>query len=484
MGLRSLLLCLLVLLNACGGSGSSTSPNSIAQTTEPQDPVASSRFDLAIPQPLPLNTSDVVSITTQDYRFEHWAYSLNPDFSLAWVDYTQRDSTTYQETVIENNYLKLSLIPEFGGRILSILNKSTGHEALYRNPMGSPYLNGFGAFYYDWLMIMGGIAPTFPESEHGKAWLRPWQLEVVTANNAIATVRMSFRDDDGFNGRPGQFNNGITGLTCIMEATLKAGRAAVDVVVSIQNPNDQAKTYEYWTLTTLAPGSDPNNIKATDGLEIIGDINRTVPGYGIVNGGAAQWSDVQFFRNHNGEGIAYPVPDMSHTNVWGAINHDNEEGFFRIADNTVTPGLKIWTFGRDNTQDLDPFGETGDDSNWHRPAIELWAGVSRQFFQDANLAANTQLVFSETYAPSVGLNDVHYASDDVLISVSDTEIGLNFLTPDQQYRVTINRGDESLFSATLKPDMVSGNFIVGDFSGAIAMTIQDQSGDIVFEGQF
>jgi hypothetical protein len=27
------------------------------------------------------------------------------------------------------------------------------------------------------------------------------------------------------------------------------------------------------------------------------------------------------------------------------INHDNEEGIIRIADNTITLGLKMWTWG-------------------------------------------------------------------------------------------------------------------------------------------
>jgi len=40
-------------------------------------------------------------------------------------------------------------------------------------------------------------------------------------------------------------------------------------------------------------------------------------------------------------GIAYAAPDMQGGNFWGVINHDNEEGIIRIADNTVTRGLKM-----------------------------------------------------------------------------------------------------------------------------------------------
>ena len=80
---------------------------------------------------------------------------------------------TFKAHVLENRYLRVTLLPEFGGRILSIIYKPTGHEQLYRTEVGVPYgING-GIFYYDWLMVYGGIFPTFPDAEHGKTWLKP-----------------------------------------------------------------------------------------------------------------------------------------------------------------------------------------------------------------------------------------------------------------------------------------------------------------------
>jgi hypothetical protein len=80
-------------------------------------------------------------------------------------------------------------------------------------------------------------------------------------------------------------------------------------------------------------------------------------------------------------GIAYAAPDMQGGNFWGVINHDNEEGIIRIADNTVTPGLKMWTWGFSSfTNETD----ARKGPNVQRPYIELWAGVSDQFFHSAN----------------------------------------------------------------------------------------------------
>src|SRR6266496_6175524 len=57
---------------------------------------------------------------------------------------------TFRTHVLENRYLKVTLVPEFGGRILSIIYKPTGHEQLYRTEVGVPYGMTAGVFYYDW----------------------------------------------------------------------------------------------------------------------------------------------------------------------------------------------------------------------------------------------------------------------------------------------------------------------------------------------
>ena len=81
--------------------------------------------------------------------------------------------------MLENRYLKVTLLPEFGGRILSIIYKPTGHEELYRTQVGVPYGMKAGNFYYDWMMVLGGIFPTFPTPEHGKTWLKRWDFRIV-----------------------------------------------------------------------------------------------------------------------------------------------------------------------------------------------------------------------------------------------------------------------------------------------------------------
>src|SRR5260370_808887 len=79
---------------------------------------------------------------------------------------------TFKTYVLENRYLKVTLVPEFGGRVLSLIYKPTGHEQLYRAQVGVPYGMKGGTVYYDWMMVDGGLFPTFPGAEHGKTWLQ------------------------------------------------------------------------------------------------------------------------------------------------------------------------------------------------------------------------------------------------------------------------------------------------------------------------
>jgi hypothetical protein len=179
---------------------------------------------------------------------------------------------TFKTYVLENRYLKVTLLPEFGGRILSIIYKPAGHEQLYRTEVGVPYGIRGGTFYYDWMMVLGGIFPTFPDAEHGKTWLKPWHFEVVKESAGEVTVAMSLTGDFAYRTAPKRFRPGSTGIEATTYVTLKADRAALDTRVVLKNPQDQTVDYEYWTCTTLAPGSVPNNPKATGGAEIVAPI--------------------------------------------------------------------------------------------------------------------------------------------------------------------------------------------------------------------
>jgi hypothetical protein len=181
-------------------------------------------------------------------------------------------------------------------------------------------------------------------------------------------------------------------------------------------------------------------------------------------------------------GIAYAAPDMQGGNFWGVINHDNEEGMIRIADNTVTPGLKMWTWGFASfTNETDP----RKDPDPQRPYVELWAGVSDEFFHSAEFPALGEVSIPETYSPTVGMSNVTQANGNILINLDaeGASVNLQFFSiePATPLRIILKRGDTVLFNDAVKADPKNGNRIsagipAGSSGERVQLTIRAADG--------
>jgi Domain of unknown function (DUF5107) len=423
-----------------------------------------------------------LSESTINWSTVKYATSADNGFVSGSLDKKTIVDRTFKTRVLENRYLKVTLVPEFGGRILSIIYKPTGHEQLYRTEVGVPYGIKGGTFYYDWLMVYGGIFPTFPDAEHGKTWLKPWDFKVVKESAGEVTVSMSLKDDFEHSAAPKKFRGGSTGIEATYYVTLKADRAALDARLVLKNPQPKAIEYEYWTCTTLAPGSDPNNPKTTSGAEIIAPIKAySTPDWSknLSDGdkslslGKSRFEKLRYFKNWPTMGIAYAAPDMAGGNFWGVINHDNEEGIIRIADNNVTRGLKMWTWGFPSfTNETDARKNPTE----ARPYVELWAGVSDQFFHSAEFPALGEVSIPETYSPTVGMSNVTHANENILINFSAEASAVNLqffpIEPATPLRVTLKRGDAVLFDDAVNADPKNGNRISAIPAGGSGEQVQ------------
>jgi hypothetical protein len=120
----------------------------------------------------------------------------------------------------------------------------------------------------------------------------------------------------------------------------------------------------------------------------------------------------------------------------------------------------MWTWGYPSfTGETDP----RRDPNPQRPYIELWAGVSDQFFHSASLSALGEVSVPETYSPTVGMSNVTHANETVLVNLSATASGakLEFFSiePATALRVTLKRGEAVLFDDAVTANPRQGNRI-------------------------
>ena len=426
-----------------------------------------------------------VSLRDTVITWHTFDYELNDDNTVSWNSDAEYDTVTktFSGYVLENEYLRVTLLPEFGGRILSMIYKPTGHEELYQNPAGTPYGVGEEWFYYKWLMVYGGIFPTLSEPEHGKAWLLPWDFEVLQETSDTIQCRMSWKDTVNIDGiNTGKWVYGKTNLRCEFTVTLVKGISSLGTEIVVYNDSSSALNYEYWTCLTLAPGSEPGNPECTDGAELIIPTEKVkIPSWypdiasqeEHISGesGIYTFTKLRYWKNWTNDGIAYAWDDED-KNYWGVINHDNEEGIIRVSDNSITKGIKMWAWGYEQSQDIDPFK---DPSETHRPYVELWAGHSNEFFEPAEIDANSMKKWNEVYFPTVGLSGVTHSDSGFVADINiadDHKVNIDFMTSFPGNEVNVSAEITGQYSQVLSDENVSVDPSAG---GHVVIELPDQT---------
>jgi hypothetical protein len=365
-------------------------------------------------------------------------FTIADDYSIKSGTYNPNKyvDRTFNTKVLENEYIRVTLMPEFGGRIASIFYKPTEHEQLYQNPSGGLTCVD-KCMYYLWITLYGGIFPTFPEPEHGKTWCRPWETKVVKETADTVSVSMSWIDTVDFARAPSFFAYGRTDIACDAVVTLISGQTGVHFDIELRNDRSTAVSkYEYWTNTGFAPGCEPGKTQCFANTKIITPLDtveidrsqysKLASAEKRISGNIHEFKNLKIFANHPDKGIAYGYPKVT-ANFWGMLNPDNKESMLRIADNTKTPGLKLWTFGYQSIN--------ADANDYERPFVELWAGITRKFKVPTSFPANSKVSIREYYTPATGLTDVTHASERMLINLrtdkasydanSDTKMTIN-----------------------------------------------------------
>jgi hypothetical protein len=106
-----------------------------------------------------------------------------------------------QTIILENRYLKVTILPELGGKIWSIVSKAHDQEMLWHNPRVIPRPAHHGATYDNW--FAGGWDEVFPNDfpveidgeawpDHGEVWSAPAEWHVARGESE-ASVTLEHR---------------------------------------------------------------------------------------------------------------------------------------------------------------------------------------------------------------------------------------------------------------------------------------------------
>lgn len=332
-------------------------------------------------------------------RFDRAAYEASNPGPLPW---------SYRAVVLENEYLRITLLPDLGGRVYSVVFKPTGSEALYQNPVikpspwGSPEQGG-------WLAA-GGIEWDLPVEEHGYAWGDPWGYITNRSDPATASVTVFMPYEDH--------------LRAEVDVTLRSGEAAFTIQPRIVNPTDKPVEYQFWIAALLAPG--PANtvgpatrfLFPTDQVTVHSRGDAALP----EEQAAMSWplydgTDYSVLGNW-GQWLGFFEQPAAHGPFTGVYDDVADEGLVRVFPPAAAPGSK--GFGLGWAQPFDPTLYTDDGSAY----VELHGGVSPTFWDDATLAAGETYTWQETWFPLAGIGGVSSADGNGVVYLAPAPGGL------------------------------------------------------------
>ncbi len=270
------------------------------------------------------------------------------------VSDTKQDAE-YTAVYLENEYLLVMILPELGGRIQRILDKTNSYDAVYYNEVIKPALVGMTG---PW--ISGGIEFNWPQ-HHRPTTLMPLDYTIEENADGSATVWVS-EVEQMFHTK------GMAGYT------LYPGKAYLEVKGQLYNPNDYAQTFLWWANPAVAVNENTQSVFPPDVHYVLGNGRREASKFPIATGiyNKMDYSEgVDISRSKN-----IPIPTTytacrSNYDFIGNYDHGKNAGLLHIADHHISPGKKQWTWGSDD------FGEKWienltDDNGAY---VELMAGV-------------------------------------------------------------------------------------------------------------
>ncbi|MEM7031198.1 MAG: DUF5107 domain-containing protein [Chloroflexota bacterium] len=377
----------------------------------------------------------------------------------------------YEAVVLENPYLKLTFLPELGGRLYSAIVKHTSQEIFYHNPVVKP--SRYGLLQppeANWWLAMGGMEWAYPTQEHGYRWGIPWVYEVETTADQVSIILIDEAPDQ---------------VGARVRVTLAADSGLFTVEPSLTNLTDGPTPIQFWSnaALSLTPGSMSPHTKFIVPVGIVTVHSRGADGWSVpdqksqiswprVNGAKlddyAQWSNY----------LGFFMPNMNAPFV-GAYNPIDDVGVARLIAPGTIAGNKVFAFSL-----TFPYRDYTDDDSQY---FEIWGGLNEGFWpENDQLVQPAQTVgWQERWWPFSGLGGLTWANDRAAIHLTTkgAHIECSVMTPrPTQGRLIVRSGETTLLDIPFMsaPDQTLTES-VSFSSGPLQLTLIDETGQIILQ---
>ena len=314
----------------------------------------------------------------------------------------------YHAVWLENEYLRVMVLPELGGRIHRALDKTNGYDFVYYNHVVKPALVGLTG---PW--ISGGIEFNWPQ-HHRPTTFSPVDYRVAEHDDGSVTVYVGETDK----------MYGTKGMAAI---SLYPGKAYLEIRGRLYNPTDLPQTFLWWANPAVPVNDHTYSVFPPDVNAVMDHGRRAVSTFPIATGEYYKCDysagvDISRYKN-------VPVPTSymaAHSDFDFVGNYDEsrQAGLLHVADHHVAPGKKQWSWGYGD------FGQAWDrnltDENGN--SIEKFKSVSFDYEKDGDIVIfaqdkyNSQAELQGSVAKTVGDTDIYYYSYTNKVVPADYEL--------------------------------------------------------------
>ncbi len=348
---------------------------------------------------------------------------------------------TWHAVWIENEYIRVMILPELGGRVQMAYDKIKQRHFVYYNHVIKPALVGLLG---PW--ISGGIEFNWPQ-HHRPSTYMPVDCKIEENADGSVTVWVS-EVEKMFHQK------GMAGFT------LRPGCAYLEIKGQLYNRTDVPQTFLWWANPAVEVADDYQSVFPQDVNAVFDHGKRAVSSFPIATGTYYKMDYSSGVDISNYKNIKVPTSYMavnSKYNFEGGYENDAQAGMLHVASNHFSPGKKQWTWGNgdfgrawdraltdyvDANPNLNPnegLIPLGSLKSGFRPYIELMAGVYTENQPDFTwLMPYEEKQFVQYFMPYRELGLVKNASKDLMINVDAEGSELKvFATSKQRVRVVV-----------------------------------------------
>ncbi len=305
----------------------------------------------------------------------------------------------YHAVWMENEYIKVMILPELGGRIQMAYDKIRQRHFVYYNNVIKPALVGLAG---PW--ISGGIEFNWPQHHRPSTFL-PVDSTIEEHEDGSVTVWV--------NEQERMFHQkGMAGFT------LRPGCAYLEIEGHLYNRTPLPQTFLWWANPAVHVNDEYRSIFPPDINAVFDHGKRAVSSFPIATGTYYKMDYSAGVDIANYKNIKVPTSYMgvnSKYNFEGGYENDTKGGMLHVASNHFSPGKKQWTWGNGD------FGRAWDRNltDEDGPYIELMAGVYTENQPDFTwLMPYEEKTFKQYFMPYHDMPDVKNASKDFVLDVS------------------------------------------------------------------